>query len=45
VLYSDDGATTGAAYRTLTRAGAKNVFNLRGGLAAWKQENLPVVKG
>jgi rhodanese-related sulfurtransferase len=23
----------------------KNVFSLRGGLAAWKQENLPVVKG
>ncbi len=45
VLYCDDGATTGAAQRTLTRAGAKNVFSLRGGLAAWKQENLPVVKG
>jgi rhodanese-related sulfurtransferase len=45
VLYCDDGATTGAAYRTLARAGAKNVYSLRGGLAAWKQENLPVVKG
>jgi len=45
VLYCDAGATTGAAVRTLARAGAKNVFSLRGGLAAWKQENLPVVKG
>jgi rhodanese-related sulfurtransferase len=45
VLYCGDGATTAAALRTLARAGAKNVFSLRGGLAAWTQENLPVVKG
>ena len=45
VLYCDDGATTAAAQRTLARARAKDVFSLRGGLAAWKQENLPVVKG
>ncbi len=45
VLYCDNGGTTGAALRTLARAGTKNVFSLRGGLAAWKQENLPVVKG
>jgi rhodanese-related sulfurtransferase len=45
VLYCDNGMTTAAAQRTLTRAGAKNVFSLRGGLGAWKQENLPVVKG
>lgn len=45
VLYCDNGATTHAALRTLARAGAKDVFSLRGGLAAWKQENLPVVKG
>jgi rhodanese-related sulfurtransferase len=45
VLYCDNGATTRAALRTLARVGAKDVFSLRGGLAAWKQENLPVVKG
>ncbi len=45
VLYCDNGATTGAALRTLARTGAKDVHGLRGGLAAWKQENLPVVKG
>ena len=44
VLYCDNGVTTAAALRTLARAGAKNVFSLRGGLAAWKQENLPVVR-
>jgi rhodanese-related sulfurtransferase len=45
VLYCGDGATTAAAQRTLERAGAKNVFSLRGGLAAWTQENLPVTRG
>jgi rhodanese-related sulfurtransferase len=45
VLYCGDGATTAAAQRTLARAGAKDVYSLRGGLAAWAQENLPVVKG
>jgi rhodanese-related sulfurtransferase len=45
VLYCGDGATTAAAQRTLERAGVKDVFSLRGGLAAWSQENLPVVKG
>ncbi|MGQ0384280.1 MAG: rhodanese-like domain-containing protein [Gammaproteobacteria bacterium] len=44
ILYCDNGTTTGAALRTLARAGATDVFSLRGGLAAWKQENLPVVK-
>lgn len=45
ILYCDNGATAGAAVRTLARAGFRNVFNLRGGLAAWRQENLPLVKG
>ncbi len=45
VLYCDTGTTTAAAQRTLAQAGVKNVFGLRGGLAAWKQENLPVVRG
>jgi rhodanese-related sulfurtransferase len=45
VLYCGDGATTAAAQRTLARAGAKNVYSLRGGLDAWKQDNLPVVRG
>lgn len=45
ILYCDSGTTTAAALRTLARAGVKDVRSLRGGLAAWRQENLPVVKG
>lgn len=45
ILYCDSGTTTAAALRTLARAGVRDVFSLRGGLAAWRQDNLPVVKG
>jgi len=45
ILYCDSGTTTAAALRTLARAGIRDAASLRGGLAAWKQENLPVVKG
>lgn len=44
IMYCDSGSMAGAAVRTLTRAGSRDVFSLRGGLAAWRQENLPVVK-
>lgn len=40
----ETGMTSGSAARHLMRLGFKQVFNLRGGLAAWRQENLPVVK-
>ena len=45
IAYCDNGMTGGAAARHLGRLGFKQAFNLRGGLAAWRQENLPVVKG
>jgi rhodanese-related sulfurtransferase len=45
IAYCDNGMTGGAAARHLGRLGFKHAFNLRGGLAAWRQENLPVVKG
>jgi rhodanese-related sulfurtransferase len=45
IAYCDTGQTAGAAARHLTRLGFKQAFNLRGGLAAWRQENLPVIKG
>ena len=45
IMYCDSGSMGAAAVRTLARAGFKNVFSLRGGLAAWRQDNLPVVKG
>jgi len=44
IMCCDSGPTAAAAVRTLGRAGFKSVFSLRGGLAAWRQENLPVVK-
>jgi rhodanese-related sulfurtransferase len=45
IAYCDSGTTGGAAARQLGRLGFKSAFNLRGGLAAWRQDNLPVVKG
>ena len=45
IAYCDNGMTGGAAARHLGRLGFKQAFNLRGGLAAGRQENLPVVKG
>lgn len=40
----DSGITSGAAARKLTELGFKQVYNLRGGLAAWRQDNLPVTR-
>jgi rhodanese-related sulfurtransferase len=40
----ESGITSGSAARKLTELGYKQVFNLRGGLAAWRQDNLPVTK-
>ena len=45
IMCCDSGSMAGAAVRTATRAGFKNIFSLRGGLAAWRQDNLPIVKG
>ncbi|HUO96276.1 MAG TPA: rhodanese-like domain-containing protein [Steroidobacteraceae bacterium] len=45
IAYCDSGMTAGAAARHLGRLGFAKAYNLRGGLAAWRQENLPVVKG
>jgi rhodanese-related sulfurtransferase len=44
IAYCDSGTTAGAAARQLGRLGYAKVYNLRGGLAAWRQDNLPVVK-
>jgi rhodanese-related sulfurtransferase len=38
------GSIAGKAADVLRRAGYANVFNLRGGLATWRAENLPLVK-
>jgi rhodanese-related sulfurtransferase len=39
------GTTSSDAARKLAKAGFKQVFWLDGGLAAWQQANLPLVKG
>jgi rhodanese-related sulfurtransferase len=39
------GTTSADAARKLAKAGFKQVFWLDGGLAAWQQANLPLVKG
>jgi rhodanese-related sulfurtransferase len=44
IAYCETGMTAGAAARHLGRLGFKHVYNVRGGLAAWRAENLPVVK-
>jgi rhodanese-related sulfurtransferase len=44
VAYCDTGNEGGAAARELRRLGFGKAFNLRGGLTAWLQENLPVVR-
>ena len=45
VVYCDNGMSSQKAAETLKGLGFSRVFNLRGGLAAWKQDNLPVMKG
>ena len=40
----DTGASAGRAAGLLRKAGYENVFSIKGGLAGWRAENLPVVK-
>ncbi len=41
----ESGMRSGAAARVLRTQGFTKVVNLRGGLQAWRAENLPLVKG
>ena len=45
VVYCDSGSLASAAVRQLNQQGFTKAFTLRGGLAAWRAENLPVAKG
>lgn len=45
IVYCGDGSTGAAAARVLQRQGFAQAFNLRGGLAAWRTENLPLEQG
>jgi len=44
VVYCDSGSLAAAAARQLKEQGFTKAFTLRGGLAAWRAENLPVAK-
>ena len=45
VVYDDSGSLGAAAVRQLAAQGFIRVFALRGGLAAWRADNLPVSRG
>jgi rhodanese-related sulfurtransferase len=45
ILYCDRGTVAPAALRTLSRQGFTRVVTLRGGLTAWRAENLPLARG
>ena len=40
----DTGLTSGKAAAVLRKAGYENSFSLRGGIQAWRAENLPLAK-
>ena len=44
IVYCDRGTTAAATVRALTQQGFTKVFNLRGGIAAWRAENLPLAR-
>jgi rhodanese-related sulfurtransferase len=44
VVYCDRGPAAAAAVRKLAAQGFTKVFNLRGGLSAWRAENLPLTR-
>jgi rhodanese-related sulfurtransferase len=44
VVYDDSGSAGAAAARQLARQGFTRAFTLRGGLAAWRADNLPLTR-
>jgi rhodanese-related sulfurtransferase len=42
VVYDDTGSVSASAVRQLAAQGFTRAFTLRGGLAAWRADNLPV---
>ena len=45
VIYDDTGSLGASAVRQLAAQGFTKAFNLRGGVAAWRTENLPLTRG
>ena len=44
IVYDEAGSVTGAAVRQLAAQGFTRVAALRGGLAAWRADNLPLTR-
>ena len=44
VVYDESGSLSAAAVRQLNQQGFTKAFALRGGIAGWRAENLPVTK-
>lgn len=44
IVYAEAPGSAAAAVRALARQGFTKVFNLRGGLAAWRAEKLPLAR-
>lgn len=44
IVYCERGAAAAGALRTLATQGFTKVVNLRGGLSAWRAENLPLTR-
>ncbi|MCB0736162.1 MAG: rhodanese-like domain-containing protein [Bacteroidetes bacterium] len=42
LIYCLSGGRSGAAMKRLTSLGFKEVYNLKGGISAWKQKGFPV---
>jgi len=45
IVYDESGSLGSSAARQLKAQGFEHAFNLRGGLAAWRADNLPLEKG
>jgi rhodanese-related sulfurtransferase len=45
IVYDESGSLGTSAARQLKAQGFEQAFNLRGGLAAWRSDNLPLEKG
>ena len=45
VLYCESGSVSAAAVRSFASQGFTKVCSLRGGVAAWRSDNLPLSKG
>ncbi|MGH8180957.1 MAG: rhodanese-like domain-containing protein [Steroidobacteraceae bacterium] len=45
IVYDESGSLGNSAARQLKAQGFLHAFNLRGGVAAWRSDNLPLEKG